>query len=63
MIDEEIEEFRNLWELEFGGTISKEYAAIRAHEIVMLYQKLCLSEAGLKKEEVEGEEAQPETSS
>ncbi len=62
--DEAIEEFRAIWEKEFGETITKEYAAIRGQEILMLYEKLYLSGAGLKKkEELEGEAAQPETSS
>lgn len=60
--EEDIEEFRTIWEKEFGETITKEYAAIRGQEMVMLYEKLYLSGAGLKKkEDLEGEGAQPET--
>lgn len=38
--EESIEEFRTLWKQEFGEEISKEYASIRAREIVALYEDL-----------------------
>ena len=38
--DESVEEFRSLYEQEFGETMSQEDAAIRAREIVVLYEKL-----------------------
>ncbi len=60
LTDAAIEEFRTLWEQEFGETITKEYAAIRGQEIVMLYEKLYLSGAGLKEA---GEGVPPQTSS
>ena len=61
LTEESIEEFRTLWEQEFGETITKEYAAVRGREIVMLYEKLYLSGAGLKKDPEEG--VPPQTSS
>ena len=63
LTDRDIEEFRAIWEKEFGETITKEYAAIRGQEIVMLYQKLYLSGAGLKKDGGEGAGVPPQTSS
>lgn len=61
--DEAIEEFHKLWEQEFGETISKGEAEVRASEIAMLYEKLYLSGAGLKKQEdLAGEVIPPKTS-
>jgi hypothetical protein len=50
---ESIEEFRALWDQKFGQTITKEYAT-RGHEIVMFYEKLYLSGAGLSSEKEKG---------
>ena len=63
LTDEAIEEFRNLWELEFGETITKEHAAVRAGEIVTLYEKLYQSGAGLQEGMVGVGEGTRETSS
>ena len=61
LTDGAIEEYRALWEQEFGETITKEYAAVRAREIVTLYEKLYVSGAGLKEGVPEGKEAGRET--
>ena len=63
LTDEAIEEFRALWEQEFGEVITIEYAVVRAREIVTLYEKLYLSGAGLKKGMREGEAGTRQTSS
>ena len=59
---EAIEEFRTLYEEEFGETISNEDVAIRALEIVTLYEKLYHAATGSRQRAPEGEGGSPETS-
>lgn len=59
--DESIEEFRTLYEQEFGETISTEDAGVRAREMVTFYQKL-YEAVERNAVSLEGEEGLPETS-
>ena len=59
---EAIEEFRTLYEEELGETISKEDAAIRALELVTLYETLYHAATGSRERAPEEEEGSPETS-